>query len=148
MRALVQRVTKGSVTVDGRTTGEIKKGLVILLGVRNGDTEDDAKFLAEKCANLRIFADAEGKFNHSCLDVKGELLVVSQFTLYGDTRKGRRPSFVDAAPPEVSEPLYEKFMHYLREMDLRLEKGIFGAMMQVEIHNDGPVTLLLESKGG
>jgi D-tyrosyl-tRNA(Tyr) deacylase len=139
-------VSKGSVTVDGKVIGAIGKGLVILLGVRHGDTEEDAQFLAEKCANLRIFSDEAGKFNLSVLDVGGEMLVVSQFTLYGDTRKGRRPSFIEAAPPEVSEPLYHKFMQYLKELGLRVEAGIFGAMMEVEIHNDGPVTILVESK--
>ncbi len=148
MRALVQRVSKASVTVEGQKVGEIGKGLVILLGVRTGDTEEDAKFLAEKCANLRIFPDDHGKFNLSALEVKGEMLVVSQFTLYGDTRKGRRPSFIEAAPPEVSEPLYRSFVANLKEMGFKVEEGVFGAMMEVEIHNDGPVTLLLESKGG
>ncbi|MFQ5863965.1 MAG: D-aminoacyl-tRNA deacylase [bacterium] len=148
MRALVQRVTKASVTVEGQIVGQIGRGLVILLGVRNGDTEEDAKFLAEKCALLRIFSDSDGKFNLSTLDVKGEMLVVSQFTLYGDTRKGRRPSFIEAAPLEISEPLYKSFVMYLEELGLKVQEGIFGAMMEVEIHNDGPVTLMLESKGG
>lgn len=148
MRALVQRVTKASVTVDGRIVGQIGKGLAILLGIRNGDTKEDAKFLAEKCAHLRIFSDNEGKFNLSALEVQGEILVVSQFTLYGDTHKGRRPSFVDAAPPQVSEPLYHRFVTYLKELGFKVEEGVFGALMEVEIHNDGPVTLLLESKGG
>ena len=148
MRALVQRVTKGTVRVDGEITGQIKQGLVILLGIRQGDTTDDAQFLAEKCANLRIFSDADGKCNLSCLEVKGEILVVSQFTLYGDTRKGRRPSFINAALPEISEPLYEAFVRYLKEMKIEVQTGVFGAMMQVEIHNDGPVTLMVESKAG
>lgn len=148
MRALIQRVTEASVAVDGEITGKIGQGLVIFLGVKTGDTDDDARFLAEKCANLRIFTDAEGKFNLSCLDVKGDALVVSQFTLYGDTRKGRRPSFIAAAPPEISEPLYEKFMECLQQHGIKVESGVFGAMMQVEIHNDGPVTILVESKGG
>lgn len=147
MRALVQRVTKGSVSVKGEVAGQIGEGLVILLGITNTDTEEDAKFLAEKCANLRIFSDSEGKFNLSCLEEKGEVLVVSQFTLYGDTRKGRRPSFIQAAPPEISEPLYRKFIEKLKEMNLKVEEGVFGAMMKVEIHNDGPVTLMVESKG-
>jgi len=146
MRALVQRVTKASVSIEGEVVGKINKGLVILLGVKNGDTASDAKFLADKCVNLRIFADDNGKFNLSALDVSGELLAISQFTLYGDTRKGRRPSFVEAAPPEISEPLYEKFVEYLKESGLRITTGEFGAMMLVEIHNDGPVTILLESK--
>lgn len=148
LRALIQRVTKASVSVDGEMTGKIGRGLVILLGIKTGDTDEDARFLAEKCANLRIFADAESKFNLSCLDVKGEALVVSQFTLYGDTRKGRRPSFIEAAVPEISEPLYEKFMEFLQQLGVKVESGVFGAMMQVEIHNDGPVSILVESKGG
>ena len=146
MRAVVQRVRKGSVSIDGKIVGEINKGLVILLGVKSGDTEADAKFLANKCVNLRIFADEAGKFNRSALDVAGELLAISQFTLYADTRKGRRPSFIEAAPPEISEPLYEKFISYLKESGLKIASGEFGAMMLVEIHNDGPVTIILESK--
>ena len=146
MRAVVQRVKKASVSIDGRIVADIDRGLVILLGVKNGDTEADARFLAGKCVNLRIFADEAGKFNLSALDVKGELLAISQFTLYGKTRKGRRPSFVDAAPPEISEPLYEKFITYLRESGLKTATGEFGAMMLVEIHNDGPVTIIIESK--
>ena len=146
MRALIQRVTKASVSIEGKVVGSIGKGLVILLGVKLGDTNDDANFLADKSVNLRIFADQEGKFNLSALDVGGELLAISQFTLYGDTRKGRRPSFIDAAPPEISEPLYEKFVTYLRQSGLKVATGVFGAMMLVEIHNDGPVTILLESK--
>ena len=148
MKALVQRVSRASVTVDGEIVGRIGKGLVVLVGVRNGDSEQDAQFLANKCTNLRIFADKEGKFNLSCAESRAELLVVSQFTLYADTRKGRRPSFVDAARPEISEPLYRKFVSSLAEFGLRVETGIFGAMMSVEIHNDGPVTIMLESKGG
>ncbi len=146
MRALIQRVTKASVTVDGVSIGKINYGLIILLGVRVGDTEEDANYLAEKCANLRIFSDDDGKFNLSCLAVKGEILVVSQFTLYGDTSKGRRPSFIDSAPPEISEPLYEKFIYFLKESGLTVEEGTFGAIMHVEIHNDGPVTLIIDSK--
>ncbi|NOZ60343.1 MAG: D-tyrosyl-tRNA(Tyr) deacylase [Calditrichaeota bacterium] len=146
MRVVVQRVSRGAVSIDGVKKGEIGSGLVILLGIKNGDAESDAKYLAEKCANLRIFADEEGKFNRSALDVGAELLVISQFTLYGDTRKGRRPSFIDAAPPEISEPLYEKFVEFVRATGLRVATGEFGAMMLVEIHNDGPVTLIVESK--
>ncbi len=126
--------------------GRIGKGLVILLGVRNSDTEAEAQYLAEKCANLRIFSDENHNLNLSCLDVQGEVLVVSQFTLYGDTRKGRRPSFIEAAPPTVSEPLYKQFIAYLRDLGLKVAEGVFGAMMQVEIINDGPVTLIVESK--
>ena len=146
MRAVVQRVKKGSVSIDGKIVDQINKGLVILLGVKNGDTEADAKFLADKCVNLRIFADETGKFNLSALDIGGELLSISQFTLYADTRKGRRPSFIEAAPPEISEPLYENFIAYLQESGLTVTTVEFGAMMLVEIHNDGPVTIILESK--
>ncbi len=146
MRAVVQRVSSGSVTINGKVVGEISKGLVILLGVRNGDTAEDAKFLADKCLNLRIFSDAKGKFNLSVLEVKGELLVISQFTLYGETRKGRRPSFIDAAPPEISEPLYRLFIDYLTASRLKVACGEFGAMMSVQINNDGPVTIIIESK--
>ncbi|MDZ7263763.1 MAG: D-aminoacyl-tRNA deacylase [candidate division KSB1 bacterium] len=146
MRAVVQRVKKAAVTIDGQLVGAIGPGLVILLGVKNGDTETDARFLAEKCLNLRIFADDAGKFNRSVLEVQGEILAVSQFTLYGDARKGRRPSFTDAAPPPISEPLYEKFVDYLKQGGLPVASGVFGAMMVVEIHNDGPVTIILESK--
>ena len=146
MRALVQRVTKGSVAVDGKIVGAIEPGLVILLGIRNGDTEEEAHDLAEKCVHLRIFEDANGKFNRSLLDSGGGALVISQFTLYGDTRKGRRPGFEEAAPPEVAEPLYKFFVQEMRRFPIRVAEGIFGAMMLVEIHNDGPVTLMLESK--
>lgn len=146
MRAVIQRVSKASVTVEDKITGKINEGLVILLGIKSGDTDADAKYLAEKCVNLRIFTDEEGKFNLSALDVKGEVLVVSQFTLYGNTQKGRRPNFTDAAPPDISEPLYERFIHHVRESGLKAASGIFGAMMMVEIHNDGPVTIIAESK--
>ncbi len=148
MKALIQRVTRGVVRIEGTVKGQIERGLVILLGVHNEDREEDAKYLAEKCANLRVFSDSAGKLNLSCLDVGGETLVVSQFTLYGDPRKGRRPSFIAAAGPEISEPLYRTFMDYLRELGLKVESGEFGAMMEVEIHNDGPVTLMVESKNG
>lgn len=148
MRALVQRVNKGSVSVEGEVQGEISSGLVILLGIKNGDTEADATYLAEKCANLRIFPDDAGKFDRSCKDVIGEILVVSQFTLYGNTEKGRRPSFIEAALPNISEPLYEFFVERLKGTGLKIETGVFGAMMDVEIHNDGPVTLMLESRSG
>ncbi len=144
MRAVVQRVSKASVSVDGRTVGSIGQGLVVLLGVTHDDGEEEAKFLASKIANLRIFADDEGKFNLSALELNTETLVVSQFTLYGDTRKGRRPSFTEAAPPDIAAPLVDKFVRYLKEEGLHVETGIFGAMMVVEIHNDGPVTIILE----
>ena len=146
MKALIQRVSRATVTVEGQVMGKIGCGLVILLGISTGDAEADARYLADKCANLRIFSDDNGKFNLSCLDTGGGALVVSQFTLCGDTSKGRRPSFIDAARPEVSEPLYEKFKYYLREAGVPVESGVFGAMMDVEIHNDGPVTLMVESK--
>ena len=146
MRAVIQRVSNASVSISGKVVGKIEKGLVILLGVKNGDTEADAKFLADKCVNLRIFTDEDGKFNLSALDVKGELLAISQFTLYGDTRKGRRPSFIEAAAPEISEPLYDKFVEYLKGSGLKVATGEFGAMMLVVINNDGPVTIIAESK--
>lgn len=146
MRALVQRVRFGAVSIDEQKVGEIGRGLVILLGVRNGDDEKDAEFLAAKCANLRIFPDENGNMNRSLLDVSGDALIISQFTLYGDTRKGRRPSFIDAARPEISEPLYEAFVAQMQSKGIKVATGKFGAMMVVEIHNDGPVTLMLESK--
>ncbi len=144
MRAVVQRVTEGSVTVDGEIVGQIDKGLVILLGVREGDTEDEARWLAGKIANLRIFEDSEGKFNLSALDVLADALVVPQFTLYGDASKGRRPSFTEAAPPSVAEPLCDKFAEFLAEAGLHVEAGEFGATMLVKILNDGPVTIILD----
>lgn len=146
MRALVQRVSKGSVTIDGKMVGAIEQGLVILLGIRKGDTENEARYLAEKCVHLRIFEDDEQKFNRSLLEVNGGALVVSQFTLYGDTRKGRRPGFEAAARPEIAAPLYKFFVQEMRRFPIRVAEGVFGAMMLVEIHNDGPVTLMLESK--
>lgn len=146
MRALVQRVSKGSVTIDGKMVGAIEQGLVILLGIRKGDTENEARYLAEKCVHLRIFEDDAQKFNRSLLEVNGGALVVSQFTLYGDTRKGRRPGFEAAARPEIAEPLYKFFVQEMRRFPIRVAEGVFGAMMLVEIHNDGPVTLMLESK--
>lgn len=144
MRALIQRVSKASVTVEGDVISRIGRGLVILLGIGHGDGEAQAAFLAEKTANLRIFEDEQGKTNLSVLDVKGEAIVVSQFTLYADTRKGRRPSFIDAALPEVAEPLVDRFVQLLRGHDVPTQTGQFGAHMEVEIHNDGPVTIWLE----
>jgi len=144
MRALVQRVKKSSVTVDGRIVGAIGPGLMVLLGVKEGDAEEEARWLAPKVANLRIFPDDEGKLNRSVLEMGGQALVVSQFTLYADCRKGRRPSFVEAARPEVADPLVEKFVELLRAEGLHVETGIFQAEMLVEIHNDGPVTVLVE----
>ena len=144
MRILVQRVSKASVTVEGETISEIGKGLLILLGVGHGDTEEPTTFLAEKVANLRIFEDEHGKTNLSILDVKGEAIVVSQFTVYADTRKGRRPSFIDAALPDVAEPLVTRFAELLRWHGVPTQTGKFGSHMLVEIHNDGPVTIWLE----
>jgi len=144
MRALLQRVSEAKVVVAGETIGACEKGLLILLGVQNGDTRKEAEFLADKCLQLRIFADDEGKMNRSLLDIQGELLVISQFTLYADTRRGRRPSFVDAALPEVSEPLYEHFVECLCVSGVKVATGSFGAEMQVSLVNDGPVTILLE----
>ncbi|MDO9302467.1 MAG: D-aminoacyl-tRNA deacylase [Anaerolineales bacterium] len=144
MRLLIQRVSHASVTVEQQTISKIGKGLLILLGVGHGDGESQAAFLAEKTANLRIFEDEQGKTNLSVLDVKGEAIVVSQFTLYADTRKGRRPSFIDAALPEVAAPLVERFVELLRSHGVPTQTGQFGADMKVEIHNDGPVTIWLE----
>ena len=145
MKAVVQRVSHASVTVDGQTVGAIGRGLMILLGVTHGDGEEQARWLANKIAGLRIYEDTEGKMNRGLLDVGGSALVVSQFTLYGDCRKGRRPSFTDAARPEVAEPLCERFIELLREAGVgQVQSGVFGAHMMVEMHNDGPVTLILE----
>lgn len=144
MRALLQRVSNASVTVEEVFISRIEKGLVVLLGIGHGDGEEQARFLAEKVANLRIFEDEQGKTNLSILDVKGEAIVVSQFTLYADTRKGRRPSFIDAALPEVAEPLVGRFVELLRGHGVPTQTGQFGAHMEVEIHNDGPVTVWLE----
>ena len=146
MKALLQRVTTASVSIDNKEVGRIGRGLVVFLGVANGDTEKDAQYLAEKMANLRIFADEEGKLNLSALDINGELLLVSQFTLLADTRKGRRPSFIGAAPPTQAEELFEYFVGQVRATGLKVETGRFQAYMQVEIHNDGPVTILVNSK--
>jgi D-tyrosyl-tRNA(Tyr) deacylase len=132
--------------VDGQIVGKIGNGLVVLIGVGKDDTVDDAKYLAEKIVNLRIFDDNDGKMNLSLLDVKGEMLIVSQFTLYGDCRKGRRPSYSESAAPKIAKVLYEKFIELVKEYGLHVESGIFAAHMLVEISNDGPVTLLLDSK--
>jgi len=147
MRAVVQRVSRASVTVDGQVIGAIGRGVVVLLGVTHGDGEAEAAWLARKIAGLRIFEDEAGKMNASLLDVGGEALVVSQFTLYGDARKGRRPSFTRAAPPEVAAPLVDRFAELLRQAGVPVQTGRFGAHMLVEIHNDGPVTILLEREG-
>ena len=146
MKALLQRVTGASVSVGGEVVGRIGRGLVVFVGVANGDAEKDAQYLVEKTVNLRIFADEEGRFNLSALDIKGELLLVSQFTLLADTRKGRRPSFVEAAPPAQAEQLFDQFVEQARATGLRVETGRFQQYMQVEIHNDGPVTILLDSR--
>ncbi|MFN8577397.1 MAG: D-aminoacyl-tRNA deacylase [Candidatus Sericytochromatia bacterium] len=146
MKIVLQRVSYGSVKVDNTIVGEISKGFVILFGVGQEDTEKNADFLADKCLNLRIFEDEQGKMNLSINDIKGEILVVSQFTLYGDTKKGRRPSFVNAGSPEKAEELYNYFVKKLRESKLKVETGIFRADMKVEIHNSGPVTFILDTK--
>jgi D-tyrosyl-tRNA(Tyr) deacylase len=146
MRAVLQRVSRASVTVDGVITGEIGPGLMILLGVGREDTSVVAAGMAEKCANLRIFEDAQGKMNRSLLDVKGRALVVSQFTLYGDARGQRRPSFITAAPPELAKTLYEEFCAALRKLGVTVATGMFQAMMSVELVNEGPVTILLDSE--
>lgn len=146
MRAIVQRVTHASVTVDNQIIGEIGKGLVVLLGVALDDTQADADYLAQKIVALRIFDDLAGRMNVSLKDAAGGLLVVSQFTLYGDVRRGLRPSWSDAAPPEVAEPLYEYFVQKCRELIGQVETGSFRKMMKVELVNDGPVTLMLDSR--
>ena len=145
MRVVLQRASSGSVTIDGRVVGEIGAGLVLLVGFTDGDDQEALRWMADKIVGLRIFNDPEGKMNRSLEEVDGDLLVVSQFTLYGDTRKGRRPSFVKAAGPEVAVPLYEHFLELLRQRAPgRVESGEFGAMMDVALVNDGPVTLVLE----
>lgn len=146
MRAVLQRVKKAQVTVDKTVVGAIGPGLVVLLGVAVGDSAEDAAYLAEKTVNLRIFEDEAGKLNRSLLDVGGEVLAVSQFTLLGDCRKGRRPSFVQAAAPEIAEPLYEKYVDALKRAGVRVATGVFRTEMLVEIHNHGPVTLILDSR--
>ena len=145
MRALVQRVTSASVWIDGAEVGSIGTGLVVLLGVADGDDDADARYLVDKVANLRIFADAQGRFNRSALDVDGGLLVVSQFTLYADTRRGRRPDFTRAADPETANALYQRAVEMFRATGLPVATGRFQAYMQVKLENDGPVTILLDS---
>ena len=146
MRAVVQRVTRAAVRVGGETVGEIERGLVVLLGVARDDTPEDARYVCEKVASLRIFDDAEDRMNLSVVDAGGALLVVSQFTLYGDARRGRRPSWSEAAPPELAEPLYELFLDEARRRVGRVAAGSFRRMMEVELVNDGPVTILLDSR--
>lgn len=146
MRAVVQRVTRASVTVDGEVIGEIGNGLVVLLGIARDDTKVETAYLVDKVSNLRIFDDEEGRMNLSVKDIGGGLLVVSQFTLYGDVRRGLRPSWIEAAPPEVAEPLYDFFVRQARTAVDKVATGRFHAMMQVELVNDGPVTILLDSQ--
>ena len=145
MRAVVQRVTSSSVTVEGEITGKIEKGLMVLLGVADGDTEKDVKYMVDKIVNLRIFEDENDKMNLSLQDIGGSLLVVSQFTLLGDCRKGRRPSFIEAAKPDIADDLYQKFVDNARAMGIKTETGKFQTHMMVELVNDGPVTILVDS---
>jgi len=146
VKALLQRVTKASVSVGGEVVGSIGPGLVVFVGVANGDSEKDVQYLAEKTTGLRIFDDGQGKLNLSVQDIGGELLLVSQFTLLADTRKGRRPSFTDAAPPTRAEALFNQFVEQVRATGLKVATGRFQQYMQVEIHNDGPVTIMLDSR--
>lgn len=146
MRAVLQRVKSSSVTIRGDLIGDIGKGLLVLLGVASSDTADDAKYLADKIANLRIFEDQNQKMNRSLIDIGGEMLVVSQFTLLGDCKKGRRPSFVKAAPPELANELYKQFVEHVRQKGINVKTGRFQTMMEVSLINDGPVTLIVESK--
>ena len=146
MKVLIQRVSKASVSLENNKLGEIGQGLVIFIGIAQADSKDDATYLANKVVNLRIFADATSKFALSALDIKAEILIVSQFTLLADSRKGRRPSFFEAAPPDISRELYEYFVEQLRSTGLKVATGVFQEHMLVEIYNDGPVTLLVESK--
>ncbi|MBM6619706.1 D-aminoacyl-tRNA deacylase [Bacillus suaedaesalsae] len=146
MKVVVQRAREASVIVEGNVVGHINKGLMLLVGVTHTDTEEDVKYVAEKIANLRIFEDDEGKMNHSLLDIQGEILSVSQFTLYGDCKKGRRPNFMDAAKPDYAKTVYDEFNEELRRLGIHVETGMFGAMMDVKFVNEGPVTLIIESK--
>lgn len=148
MRIVIQRARDAQVTVDGKITGKIEQGLVLLVGLTEGDGEKDIQYLAEKTLHLRIFEDEAGKMNRSLLDVGGEILSVSQFTLYGDCRKGRRPNFMAAAKPETAEKLYNRFNDELKKYGVHVQTGVFGAMMDVSFTNDGPVTLILESQNG
>jgi D-tyrosyl-tRNA(Tyr) deacylase len=146
VKALLQRVTSASVTIEGEVVGSIGRGLVVFIGVAEGDEPNDADYLVQKLVNLRIFADKEERFNLSALDIKAELLLVSQFTLLADTRKGRRPSFTEAAPPQLAEKLFEYFVNEAKRSGLRVQTGRFQQYMQVGIHNDGPVTIMLDSR--
>ncbi|MYD62614.1 MAG: D-tyrosyl-tRNA(Tyr) deacylase [Gemmatimonadetes bacterium] len=146
MRALIQRVCRATVRVEEQVVGQIDRGLLILLGISDTDGLSDMEYVAEKCVNLRIFEDDQGKMNRSLLDTGGQALVVSQFTLHADTRKGRRPSFNRAAPPDIANSIYEQFVQCLRTFGIYTETGVFGAYMQVEIHNTGPVTLMIDSE--
>jgi D-tyrosyl-tRNA(Tyr) deacylase len=146
MRACVQRVSSASVTVDGRITGQIERGLVVLLGVQQGDADADLRWMVDKLVNLRIFADDAGKMNRSLVEAGGAMLVVSQFTLLGDCRKGRRPSFIDAAPPEIAEQMYNDFAASVRAQGITVATGVFRAHMDVALVNDGPVTLIVDSR--
>lgn len=148
MRIVIQRARDAQVTVDGEMTGKIHQGLVLLVGLTDGDGEEDIEYLAEKILHLRIFEDDAGKMNRSLLDIGGEILSVSQFTLYGDCRKGRRPNFMAAAKPETAEKLYNRFNEELKKYGVNVQTGVFGAMMDVSFTNDGPVTLILESQNG
>ena len=146
MRALIQRVCRATVRVEEQVVGQIDRGLLILLGISDTDGLSDMEYVVEKCANLRIFEDDQGKMNRSLLDTGGQALVVSQFTLHADTRKGRRPSFNRAAPPDIAKSMYEQFVQHLRTFGIHTETGVFGAYMQVEIYNTGPVTLMIDSE--
>lgn len=145
MRVVIQRVTKAQVSVEGNVIGKIKEGLLILLGITHGDNQKDAKWLVNKISGLRIFSDENGKMNRSIEDIEGEILLISQFTLYGDARKGRRPSFIEAAKPDIAVPLYNKFIDLVREKNIKISTGEFGADMKVELLNDGPVTMIIDS---
>jgi D-tyrosyl-tRNA(Tyr) deacylase len=146
LRVVLQRVKEAQVTVDDQVVGQIQKGLVLLVGAKAGDTEEEVRFLVDKCINLRIFEDQQHKMNLSALDVAAEILVVSQFTLYGDTSKGRRPSFTEALEPQEAEKLYHQFIQHIKAAGLKVEQGVFGAKMLVDIANWGPVTFILESR--
>ena len=146
MRAVIQRVSQASVEIDNKVVGSIGNGFVVLLGITMEDDEKDAEYLANKTANLRVLEDNAGKMNVSLLESQGEVLTISQFTLYSDTRKGRRPSFIKAAPPEKAEPLYNAYINYIEKFNIKVATGVFGAMMMVNIHNHGPVTIIIDSE--